>query len=152
MFARRRLAIAATLALLGSVAFAQSSPTADEAKAVTLKAAALIAEKGVDAARPILHQEGEFRHGEIYVNVINLEGRWLVYPPRPAGEGMNMINVKDPDGKLIVQEVLKVAQEKDEGWVEYRWANPASNRIEPKLTYVKRVPGVPAVAYVGIYK
>jgi signal transduction histidine kinase len=148
----RHLAVAAVALMVASAAIAQTRPTAEQAKSITLKAAELVSTQGVEAARPVLHQEGEFRHGEIYVNVIDFEGHWLVYPPRPAGEGQSMINVKDADGKLIVQEIIKLAKERGEGWVEYRWVNPASNRIEAKVSYVKRVPNLEVITYVGTYK
>ncbi len=147
------LVVAAAASLMvSSGGHAQAPPTPDEAKSVTLQAVALLAAKGVDAARPILHQEGPYRHGEIYVNVIDLEGHWLVYPPYPAGEGRNMVSIKDVDGKPVVQDILRLAREKGEGWIEYRWVNPMTSRIQHKLTYVKRVPDLPAVAYVGVYR
>lgn len=134
-------------------AFAQAAkPSQDDAKDITLKAADLIAAKGLDDAAKVFNADGPFKHGEIYVNVIDFGGVWKVYPPRPAGVGQSVINVKDPDGRFIVQDVLAVAKGEGEGWVEYRWLNPASNRIEPKVTYVKRVPGQDLVAYVGVYK
>jgi signal transduction histidine kinase len=149
----RQTAFAAAFVLAATAAaFADEKPTADEAKALTVKAVDLIAQKGVDGARAVFHEDGEFKHGEIYVNVIDMTGKWLVYPPRPAGEGQSVINVRDADGKPLVQDIIKVAQEKGEGWVEYRWLNPADNKIEPKVSYVKRVPNADLVAYVGIYK
>lgn len=130
----------------------QAKPTQEDAKSITLKAADLIGAQGLDEAAKAFNADGPYKHGEIYVNVIDFAGVWKVYPPRPAGVGQSVINVKDPDGRFIVQDVLAVAKDKGEGWVEYRWLNPASNRIEPKITYVKRVPGQELVAYVGIYK
>jgi len=41
---------------------------------------------------------------------------------------------------------------KNHGWVDYRWLNPVSNKIEPKVSFVKRVPNTDLVAYVRIYK
>lgn len=127
-------------------------PTQEDAKAITIKAVDLISAKGLDDAAKSFNENGEFKFGEIYVCVIDFKGAWLVYPPRPAGVGQVVINVKDADGVFIVKEIIKVAQEKGEGWVEYRWLNPASNKIEPKITYAKRIPGKDLVAYVGIYK
>lgn len=139
--------------LCAGPALAQSAkPTQEEAKALTLKAAELVSAKGLEEAAKVFNADGEFKHGEIYVNVIDFAGVWKVYPPRPAGVGQSVINVKDPDGKLLVQEIIKLAKDPGEGWVEYRWMNPTSNRIEPKVTYVKRVPGQELIAYVGIYK
>lgn len=119
---------------------------------ITLKAATLLADQGTDAARPLFHAIGEFRFGEIYVNVIDLNGAWVIYPPAPKNEGKSVLNVTDSDGKLLVKEIIAVAENQGEGWVEYRWLNPASNRIEPKLTFVKRVPGKNLIAYVGLYR
>lgn len=152
-----RLAAAGLLVLgLSGVAVAQSAqtakPTMDDAKAITLKAADLLAAKGLDEAAKVFNAEGEFKYGEIYVNVIDLDGVWRVYPPKPAGVGQNVSQVKDADGVFLVQEILKTAKDKGEGWVEYRWKNPASEKIEPKVTYVKKVAGQDLVAYVGIYK
>jgi cytochrome c len=145
--------IAAALLLTATMAgLAADKPTMDDARSLTVKAVDVLAAKGVDGARAMFHQEGEFKHGEIYVNVIDMDGKWLIYPPRPAGEGQSVINVKDADGKFLVQDIVKVAKEKGEGWVEYRWLNPVSNKIEPKASYVKRVPNADLVAYVGVYK
>lgn len=139
--------------LSATCAFAQGAkPTQDDAKAIALKAADLIAAKGLDEAAKSFNAEGPFKHGEIYVNVIDFAGVWKVYPPRPSGVGQSVVNVKDPDGRFIVQDILKVAKDAGEGWTEYRWLNPATNKIEPKVTYVKRVPGQELVAYVGVYK
>ncbi|PWC54514.1 cache domain-containing protein [Azospirillum sp. TSO22-1] len=140
------------LGLSGAAAAQDGKPTMDDAKAITLKAADLLAAQGLDDAAKAFNADGEFKRGEIYVNVIDLDGVWRVYPPKPAGVGQNMSQVKDADGVFIIQEILKVAKDKGEGWVEYRWKNPASEKIEPKVTYVKKVAGKDLVAYVGIYK
>ncbi len=126
--------------------------TQDDAKALTLKAVALIQAKGLDGARMILHAEGEFKHDELYVNVIDLAGTWLIYPPMPSGEGRSVLEVKDATGKFLVRDIIKTALEQGEGWVEYRWLNPATKEVGPKVTYLKRVPDTDLIAYVGIYK
>lgn len=126
-------------------------PEREQVRAIALKAAELIAARGLEAAAAVLNREGEFRHGALYVTVIDFAGVWKVYPPRPAGVGISVINVKDPDGRDIVRDILSVARDAGEGWVDYRWLNPASNRIEPKTTFVKRVPGQELVAYAGLY-
>lgn len=147
------LAVCLMMAFSAVPAGAQTAkPTLDDAKNLTLKAADLVVEKGLDEAAKVFNADGPFKYGEIYVTVIDFKGTWLVYPPRPAGAGKSVIDVKDADGVYIVKEVIKVAQEKGEGLVEYRWLNPVSNKIEPKVTYVKRIPGKELITYVGIYK
>lgn len=148
--------IARLLALLVLIvpltATAADRPNPIQVREITLKAAAYLSEHGVEGARKAFHAQGDFRFGEIYVNVIDLNGAWVVYPPAPKNEGKSVLNVTDSDGKLLVKEIIKVAEEQGEGWVEYRWLNPASNHIEPKLTFVKRVPGKDLIAYVGLYR
>ena len=132
---------------------AQSVKTDPEvAKSLALKAAALVKDQGVDAARPLFHAQGEWRHDDVYVCVIDPTGVWLVYPVKPEGEGKSVINVKDADGKFLVQDIIKTATAKGEGWVEYRWLNPVSGKIEPKITFVKMVAERNVIVYVGVYK
>jgi len=154
MMARKTMRIFAVLVavLMSASAWASDKPTPDQVKALTLKAAALVAKDGIDRTRETFHAEGEFKAGEIYVNVIDENGTWLIYPPNRRNEGKSVLNVKDAEGKLLVQEIISVAKAKGEGWVEYRWLNPATNRIEPKLSYVKAVPDRHVIVYIGLYK
>jgi signal transduction histidine kinase len=130
----------------------EKKPTAEEVKALTLKAAQVVADRGIDEARAAFNKDGEFKYGEIYVNVIDTKGTWLAYPPKPDAVGKVVINVQDADGKFIVKDVIKLAAENGEGWTEYRWRNPANNQIQPKQTYVKQVSGTDYVVYIGVYK
>jgi signal transduction histidine kinase len=130
----------------------EAKPSADEVKALTVKATQLVLDKGIDAARAVFYQDGEFKHGEIYVNVLDTKGAWVVYPPKPEGVGKVIINLQDADGRFLVQDILKMAAENGEGWVEYRWKNPVSNKIQLKQSYVKKVSGTDYVVYVGVYK
>ena len=123
----------------------------DEVKALTTKAAEFVAAKGIDEAAKAFATEGDFKFGEVYVNVIDLQGNWVIYPPKPENKGKSILNFIDEDGKELGKEILSTGL-KGEGWTEYRWKNPASNTIQPKATYVKRVPGKDFIAYIGIYK
>ena len=127
-------------------------PTQDQVREITKEAAIVLASEGLEPARRKFMAPGRFLFGEVYVNVIDENGTWLVYPPNPKNEGKSVFNVRDADGKLLVQEIIRIAKEAGEGWVEYRWLNPVSNRIEPKLTFVKRVPERGVITYVGVYR
>lgn len=128
-----------------------AKPTQDDAKALTLKAAEIVKAKGIDEAAKLFNQEGEFKYGEIYVTVIDIKGNWVVYPPKPAAVGNSILGFVDPDGKKIGEDIVAAGM-KGEGWVEYRWKNPVSNKIEPKVTFVKKIEGTDYLTYVGIYK
>lgn len=125
--------------------------TPNEVKALTIKAADYIATKGLEEAEKAFSREGEFKFGEIYVNVIDMDGNWVIYPPTPENKGKSILNFIDEDGKELGEEILGIGK-KGEGWAEYRWKNPATDRIQPKMTYVKKVPGKGYIAYIGVYK
>lgn len=148
----RTLALAVLAMLVAGTAFAQAKKlTPDEVKALTVKAADFIAAKGLDEAERAFTAEGDFKFGEIYVNVIDVKGNWVIYPPKPENKGKTVLNFIDEDGKALGKDILDTGL-KGEGWTEYRWKNPATNTIQPKATYVKKVPGKDYIAYIGIYK
>jgi len=102
---------------------------------MTLKAAALIKDKGVDAGRKVFDADGEFKYGEIYVNVVSDKGVRLIYPPKPTAENMDVLEAQDVDGKYMIKDILEAAKTKGEGWVQYRWMNPETSKIGEKMTY-----------------
>lgn len=148
---KKILMAAACLLFSFGVQAQNAKPTQEDAKRITEQAVELIAAKGIEEAGKAFNQNGDFKYGEIYVNVINTQGNWVVYPPKPALVGNSVLAFTDPDGKKLGQMILDTGLQ-GEGWVEYRWKNPASEKIEPKVTYVKRVPDQDLIAYVGIYK
>ncbi len=118
------------------------------------KGAALINAVGVDEARKILHDpKGGYlsENKEFYVLVMNFAGEWVIYPPFPSTEGKSALNVKDVDGKLLVQDMIAMARDNGEGWVKYRWVHPPTGKIRPKETYVVRVGDKELFSAVGIY-
>ncbi|MBI1206766.1 MAG: hypothetical protein GC191_05690 [Azospirillum sp.] len=123
----------------------------DDAKRIATLAAELIAVDGLERACARFREPGTFFFGEIYVNVIDFAGNWLCYPPRPANEGQNVLNRADPDGKPFVREILQIARSAGEGWTDYMWTNPVNGQLQPKTSYVLRVPGRELVVYVGVY-
>ena len=149
---RAAAALLLAVMLTAAPALAESRKlTPDEVKTLTIKAADLIAAQGLEQAEKVFNQEGDYKFGEIYVNVIDLAGNWVVYPPKPENKGKTVLPFVDEDGKQLGQEILATGL-KGEGWVEYRWKNPAANAIQQKVTYVKKVPGKDYITYIGIYK
>ncbi len=128
--------------------------TRDDAMNLAKKGAALIEKVGIEKAREILHDpNGGYLKGnkELYVLVMNFKGEWVVYPPFPETEGKSAWEVKDIDGKLLVQDMVKMAKEKGEGWIKYKWVYPPTGKIRPKETFVYRIKGLDMFSAVGIY-
>lgn len=128
--------------------------TPEQAIDLARKGAALIQKVGIEEARKILHDpKGGYlsENKELYVLVMNFKGEWVVYPPFPKTEGKSALNVKDVDGKLLVQDMIAMARDNGEGWVKYRWVYPPTGKIRPKETYVVRVGDMGLFSAVGIY-
>ncbi|MES2262780.1 MAG: cache domain-containing protein, partial [Pseudomonadota bacterium] len=64
--------------------------------------------------------------------------------------GKDLLELKDADGKTFMRERLEMLKTKDNGWIEYKWPNPVSGKIDPKSLYFERVDDV--VVSCGIYK
>ena len=148
-----QILVATVMCLFAVTTSAENNkPTADEVKALTLKASDVVRDAGIEQARAMFNKDGEFKHDEIYVNVIDGKGVWVIYPPKPEGVGKSMLNIQDADGKFLVQEILRLAVANGEGWIEYRWKNPVTNLLQLKESYVKQVSGTEYVVYIGRYK
>jgi cytochrome c len=123
---------------LAAAADAHGKP--EEAKAMVEKAAALITSDGQDKAFAVIdNSSGPFVDGDLYVFVTSFEGVTLAHGTNKALIGKNLLHVKDADGKLFVQMMIDLAKDKGEGWVDYKWPNPTSKKIEDKSSFIKRV-------------
>jgi signal transduction histidine kinase len=130
----------AAICLILSPLTAAHAVTPDEARVLVLKAADFLAHEGKERAYAAFQERnGPYWKGNLYVFVINFQGAWEVYPPKPEAIGQSLIGLTDVDGKAFVQEMVDLAQSKGEGWVDYKWKNPETNRIQPKASYLKRV-------------
>lgn len=99
-------------------------------------------EKGKDYALKVLNASmGPFRRGSLYVFAADFNGVNLAHPAKRDLVGKNAWNLKGAKGKYLVQEMIKVAKDPGEGWVEYWWNRTGEKEPVLKRGYVKRVPG-----------
>lgn len=82
--------------------------------------------------------EGEWRHEDIYVFVLTMEGINFFQAPDPDWEGTDVSEQEDLNGVRLGQGLLEAARAGG-GFVEYHWDNPAVEGDEengsPKLAY-----------------
>lgn len=151
---RKRFSIVfAMLAVLG-VAFsgpAVAGGTPEQAQAMVERAASLLAANGREEAfKAFDNANGEFVEGDLYVFVLDSSGTTVSHGTNPALIGKNLSKVKDADGKLFIAEILNVANSAGSGWVDYKWPNPTTKKIDAKSSFVKKVGEF--VVGVGVYK
>ena len=142
-------AIAAPASAAAAIA---ATPTAGPKDAIALaeRGAAFVRLNGKDEMiRRINSKSPEFNQGELYLAMRDLNGITVAHQTN-ALIGKNLLDVPDADGKLFRHEMVAIANGSGKGWVDYKFRNPASGKVEPKTTYVLRVGDVALEA--GIYK
>ncbi|HEY4920948.1 MAG TPA: cache domain-containing protein, partial [Xanthobacteraceae bacterium] len=62
----------------------------------------------------------------------------------------SLISLKDQNGVYLIQEMIVVAKNAGSGWVDYKWPNPITNKIEDKSSYIEKMGGY--FIGVGVYR
>ncbi len=76
----------------------------------------------------------------------------VMHPFRSDLEGKDLSSFKDPNGKALFLEMVKVCQAQGEGTVSYHWQwKDDARRIEPKRSYVKAFAPWGWIVGTGIY-
>ncbi|OWW18105.1 cache domain-containing protein [Noviherbaspirillum denitrificans] len=134
-----------------SVGYYLPRSTEEEAQGMLDKAVAQMKKSGATASyRKFNDPKGAFIRGDLYVFAIGLEdGKYRASGAAPRLVGKNVRDMRDAEGKPLVQEMIALVKEKGSGTVDYVWRNPATNAVEPKHSLVQRVNDV--VVGVGYY-
>jgi methyl-accepting chemotaxis protein len=113
--------------------------TQEEAEALVKKAIAHIKTEGKEKAfAEINDKHGPFTNRDLYVFVYDMNGRGVAHGANMGNIGKDLINQKDPDGKLYVQERVEIAKTKGSGWQDYKMINPNTKVVEEKMAYIER--------------
>jgi len=128
------------LVIMTSVVIAASvmaqSAVKDECVALCKDAAKFINEKGFyPAVAEINNKEGKFVTKNTYVFLMDLEGHLLAHPFNPQFIGRTLLENKDANGKLYIEECIEIAKSKGEGWTEYMHPTPEELRQRSKMSY-----------------
>ena len=59
----------------------------------------------------------------------------ITHPLKPSLNGKDLSQLKDPNGKILFAEMVKLAKSDGEGFVDYVWERDGIN--EPKMSYIK---------------
>ncbi|NWF66996.1 MAG: methyl-accepting chemotaxis protein [Campylobacterales bacterium] len=61
----------------------------------------------------------------------------IMHPTEPSLDGKELNSFKDPNGKELFNEFVKVCKNQKEGFVDYMWPKPNHEQPQPKLSFVK---------------
>jgi len=114
-------------------------------------AAELVGKVGPEKALlEIGRADGPFVEGELYVFAYDMSGVIVAHPRNAKLVGKNMLDVPDVDGKLFRKEIIEVARTKGTGWVDYKYKNAETGKVEEKTTWVRKVGNL--VLCCGVYR
>ncbi len=103
-----------TLVVFGTTYMAQAA-TLEEAKTLAEKAAAFMKTNGKDKAIAEFNDpKGQWVKGDLYIIAQDYNGIMLANGGNPKLAGQNHLDVKDPNGKFFVKEMISVAKSKGE--------------------------------------
>ena len=146
------LTSAVLIAAIGLAPCASAAePSEKDAVAMVEKGAGFMKANGKDdMIKRINSKDADYVQGALYLTMRDQKGVILANPVNPAMIGKDLVDVPDADGKLFRREILELAKSKGKGWVDYKFKNPASGKVEAKTTYIYQVGDVTLEA--GIYK
>ncbi len=72
-----------------------------------------------------------------YFWINNYQPAMVMHPIKPALEGKDLTNNKDPDGTPLFVEMVDVVKKSGEGYVPYKWPKPGSDEPVDKIAFVK---------------
>ena len=119
---------------------ATADPTQADVRAFVKEAVAFARENGKEAALAAFTAPGgQFHQGQLYIYAYDFSGTVIAHGGDPALVGRNLIDMTDPNGVHVIQELVRLAKG-GSGWLYYTWPNPLHDNVqEPKLGYVEKV-------------
>jgi len=81
--------------------------------------------------RALRYQEKDY----FWIN--DLKPVMIMHPFKPELDGKDLTDFKDPNGKHLFVEFVKVCRNKGAGFVDYLWPKPGFDKPVPKVSYVK---------------
>ena len=94
--------------------------------------------KGANAF-PLFHDPtGRFIVKNSYIFVFDMNGIVLVNSAFPILEGKDLLDMKDTNGKLLIQDMINLVQTQGSGWVDYMWPKPGDSISTQKSAYVSK--------------
>ena len=145
------IAMVVLMTLASSAATAEFG-TKDEAVAMVKRVQDMFKNDGADATFKAVSDKSvsAFHDRDLYPFIYDMKGNCVAHGARPALIGKNLLDLKDQDGEYLIREMVDIANGSGTGWVNYKWPNPLTNKIEDKVSYVEKMGGY--FVGVGVYR
>ena len=135
-------ALAAALAVtVAGSALAADRGTPAEARAMFDQAVQYMETNGAERAFAAFNnQKGQFVRKDLYVFVIDDQGVYHASGAAPeALVGLKVLDTTDAAGTPLFREMIDATRKAPEATVRYVWLNRTTNKVEPKVSYVRKI-------------
>jgi signal transduction histidine kinase len=129
------------LALSLTPALGAGNANRNDAVAMVKRGISYIKANGPEKAYPeISNKTGGFVDRDLYLVVYGLDGKCLAHGANAKQVGKDLLDLTDVDGKYFVKERVSLVKAKPAGfWQEYKFTNPVSKKVEPKVMYCEKL-------------
>ena len=111
--------------------------TADEARTLVERAAALVRERGWTAALAELHREGSgFADRDLYVFAFDRSGVYRAFSSTPSKIGTPLAAIEGLNAPKLVRDAWSCVDSERSGWVDYDIVNPTTGVVRPKTSFI----------------
>jgi cytochrome c len=133
-------------------ALAQNHGTKEEAVAMVKRAQAMFKKEGAAVTFKAVDDPSnkDFHDRDLYVFIYTLQGECVAHGATPALIGKNLMGMKDQNGRYFFKDMVDIAKASGSGWVDYKWPNPITAKIQDKSAYIERM-GENYFVGVGVY-
>jgi methyl-accepting chemotaxis protein len=92
-----------------------------------------------------------YDNGKGYFWINDFTPKMIMHPIKPSLDGKDLSGVKDPTGKFLFNEMVKVAQNKEKGVVNYMWSKPGFEAPQKKISYIEAFKEWNWIVGTGVY-
>lgn len=143
--------VLAGLCLMATTVWAADEfATAKDAEAMVKKAVAAIKTNREATFAEITGKDPKWILKDLYPTVVDIKGTVLAHGQNPKMVGKDLMEFRDPDGKLFYKERIDLANSKGKFWQDYKFTDPITKKVLPKTAYCEKTGDV--VVCAGVYK
>lgn len=150
---KKQIVLVLSTVLLSTGVFAQAAGEyASKAEAEAMVKKAVVALKGNRGLvlEQITQKDSQWISKDLYPVVYSTRGEVLAHGQNAKMVGKDLIDLKDPDGKLFVKERVDLANSKGKFWQDYKFTDPVSKKALPKEMYCEKEQDM--IVCAGVYK
>ena len=86
-----------------------------------------------------------------YFWINDFDVKMVMHPIKSELNNTSVANIKDPNGKYLFREMVEIAKNEGEGYIEYMWPKPNFTEPVPKISFVKAFENWGWIIGSGIY-